>query len=154
MKKILFFSFVIAAFAMASCDEVKDAVDDFQKDQAPSYVESKDGLKITVSYAKDGISAQAEAKFKVDKSEEHLLSDTVCTSFITKNSYALEAVAKQAYESVKRESGDDIDISYSNKTITIEYKEYIGVEKPLVEVMLKSMYESYEMVYSGKYNLE
>ena len=152
MKKFLFIGFIAATFAMTSCDKVKDAVDDIQKDEAPSYVESKDGLTITVSYAKDGISAETEAKFKVDKSDtEHHLSDTICTSFITKSSYALETVAKQVYEETKSESNDQVKITYDGKkTITSEFREYNNMEKPFVVWALKTIYESYEYIYSGK----
>jgi len=148
MKQSVIF-LLSAALAFISCNEIKDTVDDIQKDESPTYVESKDGLKITVSYAKDGISAEVEAKFKVDKSEVHLLSDTVCTSFITKNSYALETAAKQAYEKVNTTDNDKLEVSLNGKTITMDYKEYVGVEKPLVRETLKSMFKIYEVMYSG-----
>ena len=61
MKKIMFLGFLAAAFAMTSCDKIEEAVNDLQKDQAPTYVESKDGLSITITYAKDGIGSETEA---------------------------------------------------------------------------------------------
>ena len=152
MNKIFFIGFIAATFAMTSCDKVKDAVEDFQKDQAPSYVESKDGLTITVSYAKDGIGSETEAKFTVDKSgEEHLLSDTICTSFVTKASYAVESVAKQVYEETKSESNEKVKITYDGKkTITSEFLEYTDMEKPFVVWALETIYETYQYMYSGK----
>lgn len=151
MKRFLLVGAIAAAFAMVSCDEVKDAIDDIQKDNEPTYVESKDGLTITVSYAKNGISGETIAKFKVDKSgEQHYLSDTVCTSFISKTSYISEAVAKRAYEELKTESDELTEITYDNKkTISVDYKDYVGFEKPMAVWALQSILETYKMIYSG-----
>ena len=151
MKKIMFLGFLAAAFAMTSCDKIEEAVNDLQKDEAPTYVESKDGLSITITYAKDGIGSETEAKFAVDKSgTEHFLSDTICTSFVTKSSYALESVAKQVYEETKDESNDQVKIIYDGKkTITSEFLDYKDMEKPLVVFALETIYETYQYMYSG-----
>ncbi|MBO7416408.1 MAG: hypothetical protein J6U22_07515 [Bacteroidaceae bacterium] len=150
MKRFLLVGAIAAAFAMVSCDEVKEAIDDIQKDNEPTYVESKDGLTITVSYAKNGISGETIAKFKVDKSgKQHYLSDTVCTSFISKTSYVSEAVAKRAYEELKPD-GDETGITYDDKkTITVDHGEYVGFEKPMAVWALQSILETYKMIYSG-----
>lgn len=149
MKKFLFLGIIAAAFAFTSCDEIEDAIDDFQKDQAPTYVESKDGLTINVSYAKNGVGSETEAKFAVDKSgKRHVVSDTICTSLIMKEHFALESVAKQVYEELKEDEDEDVTISYDGKkTITTDMKVYVDYEKPIVVIALQQILETYKEAY-------
>lgn len=149
MKKILFLGIIAAAFAITSCEKIEEAVDDFKKDQAPTYVESKDGLTATVSYAKNGYASETEAKFAVDKSgQRHVVSDTICTSLIMKNHYAVESVAKQIYEELKEDSDEDVTITYDGKkTITTDMKTYVNYEKPIVVIALKEILATYEQAY-------
>ena len=149
MKKFLFLGILAAAFAVTSCDEIEEAIDDFQKDQAPTYVESKDGLTINVSYAKNGVGAETEAKFAIHKSgDRHVVSDTICTSFIMKQHYALESVASQIYEELKEDSSEEVTISYDGKkTITTDMKTYVNYEKPIVVIVLNEVLATYQQAY-------
>lgn len=149
MKKSLFLGIIAAAFAVTSCDKIEEAIDDFQKDQAPTYVESKDGLTATVSFSKNGYASETEAKFAVDKSgASHVISDTICISFIQKNHYALESAAKQIYEELKEDSDEKITITYDDKkTITVDMKTYVNYEKPIAVIALKEILSTYEQAY-------
>lgn len=151
MKKTLFLGFIAAAvFSLTSCDlinDAKEAVEDLGKNEAPTYVESKDGLNIQVKYSQGGVATYTvNADFKVDAEGEHLLSDTVCTSFILKEVFSLKASAKTFYESQlsQYENNEEIVLTYDNdKTVTFDYVQFKGEEKPFVIPTLKLLYEGF-----------
>ena len=103
MKKILFFSLILAAgvCALNSCDAIEDAideaqstVDDIQNDHDPVFTDN--GLTVTLSYKQSGLGYYYEAGFKAQP--DSALFDTVCTSFTLKETFAFKAVAKIAYD--------------------------------------------------------
>ena len=145
MKKILFFSLILAAgvCALNSCDAIEDAideaqatVDDIQNDQDPEF-------KDNGSYKQSGLGYYYEAGFKAQP--DSALFDTVCTSFTLKETFAFKIVAEEAYRQAVEsnqsaiDSTDIIDLNYDNdKTIIFDMtRQYKGLPKAVVVQQLK-----------------
>lgn len=149
MKKILFFSLILAAgvCALNSCDAIEDAIDeaqntidDVQNDQDPEFKDN--GLTVTLSYRQSGLSYYYEAGFKAQP--DSALFDTVCTSFTIKEIFALKTVAKIAYDEMveNNRTADSTDIvifNYDNdKIITVDLtKQHKDLPKAVVVQELK-----------------
>ena len=150
MKKILFFSLILAAgvCALNSCDAIEDAideaqatVDDIQNDQDPEFKDN--GLTVTLSYKQSGLSYYYEAGFKAQP--DSALFDTVCTSFTLKETFAFKIVAEDAYRQAVEsnqsaiDSTDIIDLNYDNdKTIIFDItRQHKGLPKAVVVQELK-----------------
>ena len=150
MKKILFFSLILAAgvCALNSCDAIEDAideaqatVDDIQNDQDPEFKDN--GLTVTLSYKQSGLGYYYEAGFKAQP--DSALFDTVCTSFTLKETFAFKIVAEEAYRQAVEsnqsaiDSTDIIDLNYDNdKTIIFDMtRQYKGLPKAVVVQQLK-----------------
>ena len=163
MKKILFFSLILAAgvCALNSCDAIEDAIDeaqntidDVQNDQDPEFKDN--GLTVTLSYRQSGLSYFYEAGFKAQP--DSALFDTVCTSFTIKETFAFKAVAKIAYDEMveNNRTADSTDIvifNYDNdKIITIDLtKEHKDLPKAVVVQELKINEAAY---YKAKEQLQ
>lgn len=156
MKKILFFSLILAAgvCALNSCDAIEDAideaqatVDDIQNDQDPEFKDN--GLTVTLSYKQSGLSFYYEAGFKAQP--DTALFDTVCTSFTIKETLALKIVAEEAYRQAVEsnqsaiDSTDIIDLTYDNdKTIIFDVtRKHKGLPKAVVVQELKAKEAAY-----------
>ena len=149
MKKILFFSLILAAgvCALNSCDAIEDAIDeaqntidDVQNDQDPEFKDN--GLTVTLSYRQSGLSYFYEAGFQAEP--DSALFDTVCTSFTLKETFAFKAVAKIAYDEMveNNRTADSTDIvifNYDNdKVITVDMtKQHKDLPKAVVVQELK-----------------
>ena len=149
MKKILFFSLILAAgvCALNSCDAIEDAideaqstVDDIQNDHDPVFTDN--GLTVTLSYKQSGLDYYYEAGFKAQP--DSALFDTVCTSFTLKETFAFKAVAKIAYDEMveNNRTADSTDIvifNYDNdKNITVDMtKQHKDLPKAVVVQELK-----------------
>lgn len=154
MKKILFFSLMAATvLGFYSCDAIEDAiddaktaVDDYQNDQDPEFKDS--GLKVTLSYKQSGVGFYYEAGFKAEP--DSALFDTVCTSFILKETFALKTVAKIAYDEMVEnnktaDSTDIVVLNYDNdKIITIDMTDkHKDLPKRVVVLELKTNEAAY-----------
>ena len=155
MKKILFFSLILAAgvCTLNSCDAIEDAIDEAQKtiddvqnDQDPEFKDN--GLTVTLSYKQSGLGYYYEAGFKAEP--DSALFDTVCTSFILKETFALKAVAKIAYDEMVEnnktaDSTDVVVLNYDNdKVITVDMtKQHEGLPKRVVVLELKTNEAAY-----------
>ena len=147
MKKILFLSILAAAaFTFGSCDlldEAKDAIEDIQNDQAPSYKD--DGLTITVSQKKNGFGSIHEANFKVENRQ-----DTICESAQTKLTFFSEYLADEFLKSIQKDSALvakwSIEKDKSNaKAINIDQTRAMsGFRKPLVVPVYKGIKKAYD----------
>ena len=149
MKKILFFSLILAAgvCALNSCDAIEDAIDEAQKtiddvqnDQDPEFKDN--GLTVTLSYKQSGLSYYYEAGFKAQP--DSALFDTVCTSFTLKETFAFKTAAKIAYDEMveNNRTADSTDIvifNYDNdKIITVDLtKQHKDLPKAVVVQELK-----------------
>ena len=149
MKKILFFSLILAAgvCALNSCDEIEDAIDEAQKtiddvqnDQDPEFKDN--GLTVTLSYKQSGLGYYYEAGFQAEP--DSALFDTVCTSFTLKETFAFKTVAKIAYDEMVEnnrtaDSTDIVIINYDNdKIITVDMtKQHKDLPKAVVVQELK-----------------
>ena len=150
MKKILFFSLILAAgvCALNSCDAIEDAideaqstVDDIQNDHDPVFTDN--GLTVTLSYKQSGLGYYYEAGFKAQP--DSALFDTVCTSFTLKETFAFKLVAEEAYRQAVEsnqsaiDSTDIIDLNYDNdKTIIFDItRQHKGLPKAVVVQELK-----------------
>ena len=153
MRRIFYFGLLATILAFTSCDEVKEAVDDLTTDKAPAYTDN--GLSISTSFQKNGVNQTTTAKFKVDKSTQHVLSDTICTSAQTIQKYTFDQIASDVYEGLKEQyDGNEerlgTSVAYDGKkTITITYSKYVGQEKPAVVVFVKMMHEQYKQTYNS-----
>lgn len=154
MKKILFLSFVTAAaFGLFSCDAIEDAIDEAQKtvedynnDQDPEFKDN--GLTVTLSYKQSGLGFYYEAKFKAES--DSALFDTVCTSFILKETFALKTAAELAYREMiennqNNDSANAVIITYdNNKVITSDMSAmHKDLPKDVVVLELKSNEAAY-----------
>lgn len=153
---MMFFGFLAAAvISLASCDlidEAKDAIDDYQDgDEAPVLTEGSDGLSAKLVYKQSGLGTYTiDVQYEVDKEGDHLLSDTICKTFIMTQVYTTKEMAKQMYESQKRDrdNNEDYDVKYDNeKTVTIDYLLYRGSEKPTTKIYLQLLYAGYQSAY-------
>ena len=150
MKKILFFSLILAAgvCALNSCDEIEDAIDEAQKtiddvqnDQDPEFKDN--GLTVTLSYKQSGLGYYYEAGFQAEP--DTALFDTICTSFKLKNTFAFKVVAEEAYRQAVEsnqsaiDSTDIIGLNYDNdKTIIFDItRQHKGLPKAVVVQELK-----------------
>ena len=154
-RKILFLSLILAAgvFALNSCDAIEDAldeaqqaIDDVQNDQDPEFKDN--GLTVTLSYRQSGLGYYYEAKFKAEP--DTALFDTVCTSFILKETFALKTVAKIAYDEMVEnnktaDSTDIVVLNYDNdKIITIDMSaKHKDLPKRVVVLELKTNEAAY-----------
>lgn len=144
MKKIKLFGLIATiVFAFTSCDmldEVKDAIDEIQDDQEAQYVESEDGLEITVSYKQSGVGIYHTAKFEPQS------GDTICTSFISKTTYPAEFAAKEAYDNIVKDKSDQEKefITLKGKEITIDHPNNVGKTKAVIKFGLMSIYQGYK----------
>lgn len=146
MKKILFYSLILAAgvCALNSCDAIEDAIDDIQNDQDPEFKDN--GLTVTLSYKQSGLGYFYEAGFKAQP--DSALFDTVCTSFILKETFSLKSVAKIAYDEMVEDnrtadSTDIVILNYDNdKVITVDMtRQHKDLPKAVVVQELK-LYET------------
>ena len=141
MKKILFLSFMTAAaFGLFSCDAIEDAIDEVQK--------KDNGLTVTLSYRQSGLGFYYEAKFKAES--DSALFDTVCTSFILKETFALKAAAELAYREMiennqNNDSANVVIITYDdNKVITTDLTAtHKDLPKDVVVLELKANEKAY-----------
>ena len=162
-RKILFLALILAAgvFALNSCDAIEDAldeaqqaIDDVQNDQDPEFKDN--GLTVTLSYRQSGLGYYYEAKFQAEP--DTALFDTVCTSFILKETLALKDLAKIAYDQMVEnnktaDSANIVGLSYDNdKVITIDMtRQHEGLPKRVVVEELKLNEAAY---YKAKEQLQ
>lgn len=157
MKKILFFSLMAATmFGFYSCDAIEDAIDDakeaiddYQDDQPATLTESADGLTLTLVYKKSGLGFNHEAKFEAKRDSAG--PDTLCTSYIYKQTFALATAAKLAYDQIVEEYRNDTtairpNLSYDqDKTITIDNTaEFAGKKKWAVKLYFQTLEAGYK----------
>lgn len=154
MKKILLFSLMAATMCgFYSCDAIEDAideaktaVDDYKNDQDPVFTDN--GLTVTLSYKQSGLGYNYEAKFKAEP--DTALFDTVCTSFILKQTFALKDVAKITYDKMVEnyqtaDSTQRVLLSYDNdKIITMDMSaSHKDLPKRVVVMELKANEAAY-----------
>ena len=152
MKKFMFLGFIAATMiSLASCgllDEIEDAIDDIQDEQAPTYVESSDGLTITVSQKKSGFGSIHEAKFKLDRTESR--TDTICETAQTKLTFFSEILADEFMKNIQKDSTLvakwSIEKDKNNaKAITIDQtKALAGFKKPLLVPVYQGIKKAYD----------
>ena len=150
MKKFMFLGFIAATMiSLASCgllDEIEDAIDDIQDEQAPSYVESNGGLTITVSQKSSGLGSIHEANFKVDS----LSTDTICESAKTTLTFFTEILADEFMKNIQKDSTLVAKWSIekdpkNGKAINIDQtKAMKGFRKPLVVPVYKGIKKAYD----------
>lgn len=154
MKKILFLSLMTAAvFGLYSCDAIEDAIDeaqqaveDFNNDQDPEFKDN--GLTVTLSYRQSGIGFYYDARFKAES--DSALFDTVCTSFILKETFALKAAAEIAYRQMieNNKNNDTANVAIitydNNKVITTDMTAmHKNLPKDVVVLELKANENAY-----------
>ena len=152
MKKFMFLGFIAAiVISFASCDlldEVNDAIDDIQDDQAPTYAESNGGLTVTVSQKKNGLGSIHEVNFKVESTDSK--NDTICETAQTKLTFFSETLADEFLKNIKKDSTLvakwNIEKDKQNaKAINMDQtKAMAGLKKPLVIPVYKGIKKAYD----------
>ena len=152
MKRIKFLGLIAATvLAFVSCgllDEVQDAIDDIQDDQAPAYAESDGGLTITVSQKKNGFGSIHEAKFAPDSINDR--ADTICNFAQTKLTFFAEVLANAFLDSLSQDSALvakwEIAKDKTNpKAITINQTRALsGMSKIVVAPLYKGIKKTYD----------
>lgn len=95
MKKFLL-GLMAAACILTSCDLLEELEDELTDNQEPTMVDSKDGMKTTVSFKVAGV---VEYSYVVDYMINEK-GDTVCKSATSVQKYFLQTLADQAWEEV------------------------------------------------------
>ena len=148
MKKIKLFGLIaVTVFAFASCDlinDVADAIDDIQDDQDPAYVESENGLTITVSQKKNGFGSIHEAQFQIVR------QDTICETAQTKLTFFNEILADEFLKNIQKDSTlvakwSIVKDKENAKAITIDQTNALsGIKKPLLVPVYKGIKKAYD----------
>ena len=150
MKKILFFSLMAVTMSgLYSCDEIETAIDDINSDQPARLTESADGLTLTLTYKKAGVGMNHEAKFEAKRDSAGI--DTLCLSYIFKQTFALSTAAGIAYDEYVEEYKNDTAsakavLTYDqDKTITIDNSaKYAGKQKRFVKLYFQALEAGYK----------
>ena len=145
----MFLGFIAATMlSLGSCgllDEIEDAIDEIQDEQAPKYEESNGGLTITVSQKSSGLGSIHEAKFKVENR-----TDTICESAKTTLTFFTEILADEFMKNLQKDSTLvakwNIEKDKENaKAINIDQTNAMsGLRKPHVVPVYQGIQKAYQ----------
>lgn len=149
MKKTLFFSIIAAAaMAVVSCDEVKDAINDFEDDQPAKMEESNGGLTIIFSCKQSGVGMYITTNFEVPGTVTLNVPDTLCSYCNLKTTYPLETAAQAAYDSkvdgLTEQQIKDLNVKLDGKVLTFDQPEFVGKSKLIVKTSLYATVKAFE----------
>ena len=140
MKKLFFLGFIAATvFAFTACD--KDSNGDSSDEIKGNLEESKDGLSLKLSLSYGEYSYEDVAQFEVVTNQRTNLTDTICTSYISKQTFSTAQEA-QNYRNylIKNLKLKESSIKIDGKTVTYNDEDNIGCPKKEIKEMMKSIY--------------
>lgn len=149
MKKTLFLGIIAAAaMAIVSCDEVKDAINEFEDDQPAKVEESNGGLTLVFSCKQNGVGMYITTNFEVPGTVTLNVPDTICSYCNLKTTYPLETAAQAAYDSkvdgLTEQQIKDLNVKLDGKVLTFNQPEFVGQSKPIVKTALFATVKAFE----------